>query len=88
MKNWDDVVTTARTEVEKWFPAQCRNQYKRFFWKYTETTKEAPGKIWIADTEDDEAGYWLYELKTGETKEQNLSNFLKLAGRLPILEYE
>ena len=88
MKNWNDVVSTAKAEVERWFPEQCRNQYKRFFWKYTETTKGAPGKIWIADDEDPDFGYFLTELKTGNTKEQNVSDCLKLVGRLPILEYE
>jgi len=88
MKNWNDVVSTARSEVDKWFLVQCRNEYRRYFWRYTETTPESPGKVWIAETTENGPGNWLYELKTGQTKDQNINNFLKLAGRLPILEIE
>ena len=89
MKNWDDIVVTARAEIDNWFIDQCRNGYKNFCWKYTETTIDRPGKIWIQDEEEaGEFGFYLFRLNTGKTKEQNLSDFLKIAGKLPILEYK
>jgi hypothetical protein len=50
--------------------------------------KRGPGRFWIADDQDTQDGFWLCGLDIGKTKEQNLADFLKLAGRLSILEYE
>lgn len=53
MKTWGDVVATAKAEVEKWFMLQCRNVHEKFYWRYTPTTEERPGKIWIGSENDD-----------------------------------
>ena len=88
MKNWDDVVYIARKEIDKWFAKQCRNIYERYYWKYSETTEECPGRIWIESERDNGGGYCLHKLSIGKTKGQELSEFLKVAGRLPILEIQ
>ena len=88
MKNWQDIVNKANAEAKRWFTEQCRRPSERFFWKYSETTKDLPGDIWIADEDDNTYGFWLCPLNSWNTKEQNVSEFLKVAGKLPILEYK
>ena len=88
MKNWSDVIDVCKFEIDRWFQAQCQNQYKRFYWQYTETTSpDTPGNIWINTGETETPGFYLHQLETGDTKEAALSKILKIAGKLPILEY-
>jgi hypothetical protein len=86
MKNWNDVVETARQELNTWFIDQCRNPDKMFFWKYSETTGTDAGKIWIDNEDSEKYGYYLIRLNAGKDIDGNLIDFLKIAGKLPILE--
>ncbi len=85
MKNMADISSRARAEVEEWFPRQCQEPSRDFFWWYRETTPEYDGDIMIASEKP--GGSYIPSLRLGRhlTQEQNVYRFLEIARRLPIL---
>lgn len=86
MNTWQDVTNRARMEIEQWFPRQCREPFTDFYWFYMETTPEHDGGFIICKDAPANADYKIAS-KLGKhlTKDQNLYQFLEVAGKLPIL---
>lgn len=89
MKNMADITAAARLEIEAWFAKQCQNPFADYFWWFLATTPEHDGGFLIAQDRPVNQDYAIAgKLEKHLTKEQNLSRFLEIARRLPILSIQ
>ena len=88
LRNWNEIVVRARTEIELWFPRQCQNSFTEYSWWYIESSPAHDGGFLIAEDKPANTDY-LFAGALGRhlTKEQNLQKFLDTARRLPILAW-
>ncbi len=85
LKSMDDIRVKARNLVEEWFPRQCHNPLQEFCWWYRETTVDQDGDFVIAATRPEINYFFAGVLERHRTKDQNITSFLEIARRLPIL---
>jgi len=87
MTNWSDVLRAIDRELAAWFPAQCADNFSRYYLYFKAAVPGQHGELRIAQ-ELPGAGYKLANaafLSRGKTIAQNRAALLPVLGKLPIL---
>ncbi len=94
MKNWADVKTTLKFELNNWFRQQAKHPYCAYYLYYYPTTPETDGGLLITkdapihgNTGEPYRLVMAQPINKGATVEQNLNWILlsRFLNRLPIL---
>ena len=88
MKNFEELKTRLRNELDQWFIRQCRNTFSKYYLYYLETTAEHDGGIAICSEDPPNKEYKLAtteHIQRHLTVEQNFYRLVDVASRLPVL---
>lgn len=91
MKNWKEVTTTLRAEMNQWFTRQCRNPFASYYLYYLPAGPEHNSGLFICKEQPPNPDYKLAmpeRINEGMTIDQNINNVLVMGilDRLPILD--